>query len=106
MPHDMPDTFMAVAPQPELDFPTVLDMAERVVARCTATPAGGVLGSAFKVAFRAMHNCELQLKFGGQRVQLKDILSRSRVVERVIVNTQPMYRLRTLAPSFTPFHSA
>ena len=67
-------------------------MAEEVVQHCTSLPAGGVLGSAFKVAFRNYHGRELQLKFLGQRVQLKDILERSRVVERIIVNTQPLYR--------------
>ena len=78
--------------QPEMPFPVVLRMAEEVVQHCTSLPAGGVLGSAFKVAFRNYHGRELQLKFLGQRVQLKDILERSRVVERIIVNTQPLYR--------------
>jgi hypothetical protein len=82
----------ATSAQPELPFPVVLEMAEAVVRHCTSLPAGGVLGSAFKAAFRALHGRELQLKFGGQRVQLKDILEQSRVVERVIVNTQPLYR--------------
>jgi len=86
------DTSAATKAQPELPFPEVLKMAEEVVKHCTTLPAGGVLGSAFKVAFRHYHGRELQLKFCGQRVQLKDILERSRVVERIIVNTQPFYR--------------
>jgi len=89
---DEADTLAATSAQPELPFPVVLEMAEAVVKHCTALPAGGVLGSAFKAAFRAFHGRELQLKFLGQRVQLKDILERSRVVERVTVNTQPLYR--------------
>ena len=88
----LPDTTAATSAQPELPFPVVLRMAEEVVQHCTSLPAGGVLGSAFKVAFRNYHGRELQLKFLGQRVQLKDILERSRVVERIIVNTQPLYR--------------
>jgi hypothetical protein len=88
----LPDTTAATSAQPELPFPVVLRMAEEVVQHCTSLPAGGVLGSAFKVAFRNHHGRELQLKFLGQRVQLKDILERSRVVERIIVNTQPLYR--------------
>lgn len=89
-----PDVVAATSAEPELPFPTVLAMCEAVVRHCTLElPAGGVLGSAFKAAFRGIHHQELQLKFGGQRVQLKDILDRSRIVERVIVNTQPMYRL-------------
>ncbi len=89
----MPDTIAATSVQPELPFPVVLRMAEEVVQHCTSLPAGSVLGSAFKVAFRNYHGRELQLKFLGQRVQLKDILERSRVVERIIINTQPLYRL-------------
>ena len=88
------DAIQATAAQPELPFPAVLRMCEEVVRHCTLLPAGGVLGSAFKAAYRAMHGRELQLKFLGQRVQLKDILERSEVVERVIVNTQPLYRTR------------
>jgi hypothetical protein len=82
----------ATKAQPELPFREVLKMAEEVVEHCTMLPARGVLGSAFKVAFRNYHGRELQLKFCGQRVQLKDILERSHVVERIIVNTQPFYR--------------
>ncbi len=87
-----PDTSTATSAQPELPFPVVLRMAEEVVAHCCTLPAGGVLGSSFKVAFRNYHGRELQLKFLGQRVQLKDILERSRVVEKIIINTQPLYR--------------
>lgn len=93
-----PDATSAISAQPELPFPVVLEMAETVVKHCTALPAGGVLGSAFKAAFRAYYGRELQLKFGGQRVQLKDIMERSKVVERVIVNTQPLYRCATPRP--------
>jgi hypothetical protein len=92
----LPDVTAATNAQPELPFPVVLRMAEEVVQHCTSLPAGGVLGSAFKVAFRNYHGRELQLKFLGQRVQLKDILERSRVVERIIVNTQPLYRCETV----------
>ena len=88
------DTLTATSAQPEKPFPVVLRMAEEVVRHCTELPAGGVLGSAFKVAYRNYHGIELQLKFLGQRVQLKDILERSRVIERIIVNTQPLYRYR------------
>ncbi len=87
-----PDTSTATSAQPELPFPVVLRMAEEVVAHCCTLPTGGVLGSSFKVAFRNYHGRELQLKFLGQRVQLKDILERSRVVEKIIINTQPLYR--------------
>lgn len=88
----VPDTVTATSAQREWTFPEVLKMAEAVVAHFSALPQGGILGSAFKAAFRNLHGCELQLKFGGQRVQLKDIMEQSRVVERVIDNTQPKYR--------------
>ena len=93
----------ATSAQPELPFPVVLEMAEAVVRHCTSLPAGGVLGSAFKAAFRAFHGRELQLKFIGQRVQIKDILERSKVVERVVRNTQPLYRYR--GPVAAPGHA-
>jgi len=89
---ELVDVTTATSAQLELPFPVVLRMAEEVVQHCTSLPAGGVLGSAFKVAFRNYHGREVQLKFLGQRIQLKDILERSKVVERIIVNTQPLYR--------------
>lgn len=74
--------------QAELTFEEVQRMAEEVVRRSP----GGVLGSAFKKAFYDLYHLELQLSFRGQPVQLKDILETSTVVERFVVNTQPLYR--------------
>ncbi len=71
----------------------MMGMAVEVVRKCTLL-YGGVLGSAFKAAYRLEHGIELQLTFGGQRVKVKDILELSHQVEKLDVNTQPMYRYR------------
>ncbi len=57
-------------------------MAVEVVRRCTVR-SGGVLGCAFKAAFRHELGQELQLTFSGQRVKVKDVLELSPQVERV-----------------------
>ena len=91
------DPSATLGPQRELTFPEVLKLVEAVVSHSMASPGAGVLASTFKAAYRSLHNRDLQLVFGGQRVQLKDVMERSRIVERVTWEGQPLYRIRAWA---------
>ena len=82
---------LGLGPEPERSFKDTLAMCEAVVRASMDTPNGGVLGSAFKTAFRHLHGCDVQLRFGGVKMQLKDILDVSKVVRRMDRNTQPFY---------------
>jgi hypothetical protein len=80
-----------VGAEPERSFKENLAMCEAVVRASMDTPSRGVLGSAFKAAFRNLHGGEVQFRFGGLKMQLKDILEASKVVRRMDRNTQPFY---------------
>ena len=93
--------FLLCTPRP---FKDVLRMCSEVVYANTLGPAGGVLGSAFNAAFRAVHGEGVQLSFGSQRLKLKELLAHCTDVEVVVRNTQPLYR--TAAASCEPAAAA
>ena len=80
-----------VCAEPERSFQENLAMCEAVVRASMDLPSRGVLGSAFKAAFRNLHGGEVQFRFAGLKMQLKDILEASKVVRRMDRNTQPFY---------------